>query len=137
MKIFFDTNVILDVTERRIGESDVRAIMAYASQSQFSRIYGSFLSVADIAYIIRKKPISEIKQTIRSVHSWMEVLPCSDMDFIYAAKCEGPDYEDCLQIAVAERQGCDVIVTRNISHFRAYTDIPVLTPEEFVSHMAE
>ena len=44
-----------------------------------------------------------------------------------------PDFEDSLQIMCAEEKLCDVIVTDNAGHFRDFTDIPVLTPADFLA----
>lgn len=46
------------------------------------------------------------------------------------------DCEDAVQVACAERQGVDLIVSRNTADFRGI-DLEVLTPVELVARMAD
>ena len=132
MKIFLDTNVLLDILAHRAGESAAREIVGIFANSENSRIYCSFLSVADAAYVLRKNGTDKIKRMVSDLHSWCDILGCTDFELNSACKIESPDYEDCLQIATAESKNVDVILTRNTSHFRSYTEIPVLSPDEFL-----
>jgi hypothetical protein len=45
------------------------------------------------------------------------------------------DFEDALQVAFAEANALDVIVTRNVTDFGG-SPVPALTPEEFLSRHA-
>ena len=135
MKIFLDTNVIIDIADHRQGEMAAKRIVDLFSAREDSRIFVSFLSVADAAYILRKNGKEKISRFVSDMRTKFIVLACTDADLLYANKIDGPDFEDCLQISVAESRNVDVILTRNKTHFAPYTEIPVLTPEEFVSHM--
>ena len=72
---------------------------------------------------------------LKSLMGIFNVLPMNDMQ-IYVAVRNGssPDFEDNLQIMCAEYGGCDLVITDNVSHFRDHTDIPVLSPDEFLEH---
>lgn len=134
-KIFLDTNVLLDVIEERPGLAEAQKIIDYASSDCFTRLYVSTLTIANAAYVIRRRPLLEIKQCLKECMEFCNVLPMNDMQLYEAIRSgKSPDFEDNLQIMCAEQGGCDLIVTNNASHFRPHTDIPVLTPEEFISH---
>ena len=135
MKIFLDTNVILDYLQERDGFEAVLDILGMAVDKKEYCVYTSFLSIADSAYILRKTHDNErLKSVFKNIMGFCNVLPMNDMQ-IYEAVRSGtsPDFEDNLQIMCAEYGGCDLIITDNVSHFRGHTDIPVLSPEEFVS----
>jgi len=133
MKIFFDTNVLVDLLLERPRCSDARKILEFAKNDEYSRVCLSFLSVANAAYILRKKPLKDIQNTIRRVAGLFTILPCSDMLLLSAERISSPDYEDAIQIACAEQAECNVIITGNKTHFESYSSLPVLSAEEFVS----
>lgn len=133
-KIFLDTNVILDLIQEREGADNARKIVEYSQRNDYIHIYVSYLSIANSAYILRKRTIQEIKSEISSLFKIVNILPSGDMQIMSAMKSGSPDFEDALQIACAEEKDCDLIITRNPDHFRDYTEISVLSPEEFVRH---
>lgn len=134
MKIFLDTNVIIDRIIEREGSYLANALFSYYNSGS-DRLYASFLSVANTAYILRKThtPL-KLHDLIKDFLSECCILPMNDMQIYNALTCKSPDFEDSLQIMCAEQKECDVILTNNVTHFRGFTDIPVLTPAEFLSH---
>lgn len=133
-KVFLDTNVIIDIVENRKDAPFVQRILEYARKSEHTHVYASYLAMADTAFVIRKRGAPDIRAAISALMKVIDVLPCNDSQIMHAGKCHSPDYEDSLQIACAESKDCDVIITHNTGHFRGFTEIPVITPEEFVSH---
>ena len=134
MKIFLDTNILLDLVQERVGAEDARRIIGISRENAWTRLYVSYLSMANIAYILRKSGTEAIKSCLSAICKLCEVLPMNDMQLLTAVRnCDCPVFEDALQIMCAEEKGCELIITSNISHFRPYTDIPVLSPAEFLS----
>jgi predicted nucleic acid-binding protein len=134
MKLFLDTNVLLDLVQDRAGVDDVRRIVGVGQEDEWTRLYVSFLSMANIAYVLRKKPMAEIKDCLSKLHKFCVVLPMNDSQFTTAVRnCSSPDFEDSLQIMCAEENGCDLILTHNVPHFRDFTDLPVLSPSDFLA----
>lgn len=137
MKVFFDTNVLLDMLAHREGEACARQIVKYL-QGPYNRICVSYLALADAAYILRKTYSSQqIRCILADINAHMKVLPGVDQHFYDLQKINGDDLEDCLQILSAEYEKCDVIITRNAKDFKKNTIIPVLTPEEFLQHTSK
>ena len=134
MKIFLDTNVLLDLVQDRDGADAAQRIVTIGRENEWTRLYASFLSMANMAYILRKRPVDEVKDCLSQLYRLLVVLPMNDTQLMTAIRnCSSPDFEDALQIMCAEDKGCDVIVTNNPTHFRDFTDIPVLTPDEFLA----
>lgn len=134
-KLFIDTNVILNFILRREGWEYVGQLIDLSIRQEL-RCYCSYLSVADIAYIVRKSSGAEgVRRIIKELLSWCEVLSPSSQDISTAIKLRHPDFEDALQILCAEMKGCDAIITRNLKHFEACTEIPAICCEALISKM--
>ena len=134
MKIYLDTNILLDLVLDRAGADAARMIVAISRENAWLRLYASYLSMANIAYILRKNGMDAVKSCLSGLYKFCEVLPMNDVQLMTAVRnCDCPDFEDALQIMCAEEKGCDVIITANTAHFRNYTDIPVLSPAEFLA----
>lgn len=133
MKIFLDTNIIVDIIEKREGYIDCEKIMATNEIDDDHRVYISSLTVADIAYICRKKGREEVIGIIKAISKCVNILSMNGMIFHKLDEFKSPDIEDCIQICCAEMEQCNVIITDNVEHFKGYTDIPVFSPKEFVA----
>lgn len=130
MKVFLDTNVILDFILKRepfINEVDNVFKMKDEKDIEF---FISSLSVTSIAYIIdklNKRPHAYIS----SLLYWFSVLPLTKESIEQAAVSKFDDFEDGLQYFIAKSYGnIDAIITRNKKDFRM-SIIPVFTPNEF------
>ncbi|MBR1927424.1 MAG: putative toxin-antitoxin system toxin component, PIN family, partial [Bacteroidales bacterium] len=130
-KVFLDTNVILDLILGREGADYAKQIIQFGIESQI-RNHTSVLSLANIAYIIRKylshKETSEILATL---FDSVTILPMGDQQVYQAMKIDGPDFEDSLQIACASAAVCDLVITNDKKHFKDIP-LPVYTSEEFI-----
>lgn len=130
-KVFLDTNVLLDVVLDREGAARARRIMAMGQ----IRLYVSFLTMANLSYVIRCRGVADCMACLDSMTRLCNVLPMTESQMWEVLHGQLPaDIEDAFQIMCAEEKECDYIVTSNTAHFKEYTDIPVLTPAEFLSH---
>ena len=132
-KIFFDTNVVLDILLGRSGAAEALQITELSCKDQFVRIYISSLTVANCAYVMRSLGIEQVKSMCRDLLRSYSVIPLGDMQISDAATADASDdFEDMLQIMCAESKECDFIITNNTKDFRRYSNIPVYTPSEFL-----
>lgn len=51
MRVFLDTNVIIDLIQRRVGYDDAALILQKAENGEYS-LFTSSLSMVNVAYII-------------------------------------------------------------------------------------
>ena len=139
-KIFLDTNVILDLyVPGREGKAAARTLLDLKEVAGDDiRLYLSFLSVADIAYVLRKHcDKTQLKEILRGLFHFCDVLSMSDISILDALDTSCPDFEDALQISCAEMKECDFLLTSNLRHFQEYTWMTVLTPAQFVERLKE
>ena len=138
-RVFFDTNIILDLIQERLG-FDVDARILQKKKNGDIQVCLSVLSMANVAYVLRKTlPHSLIVPTLKQISSVMEVIPMDDSQFQQALMLSGPDFEDIMQLTCAIAGGCQVIITHNPRDFhigkglREEFQMPeIFTPEEYI-----
>lgn len=139
-RVFFDTNIILDLIQERPGY-DAAARILQKQEDGVIDVCLSVLSVANVAYVLRKTlPHSLVAPTLKQISSVMEVLPMDDEQFQQALLLSGPDFEDIMQLTCAVAGGCLIIITHNPKDFYIgkglMKDFPlpmILTPEEYIA----
>lgn len=137
MKILLDTNVVLDVLQKRSPWfEDGKEIFLAVAANQIDG-FVTAREVADIHFFSRKQFRGEenIDQKVRKIISGIlalfDIVDTLGEDCRNAFGIENNDYEDAIMISSAQRAGMDYIVTRNTEHF-AKSPVPVCTPTDFV-----
>ena len=139
-KLFLDTNVILDLyIPGREGKEAARTLLDLRDASEDNiHLYLSFLSVANIAYVLRKHyDKARMKEIIQELFHFCDVLSMSDISILDALDSPCPDFEDSLQLSCAEMKECDFLLTSNLRHFQGNTWMTVLTPTQFLEKLQE
>ena len=132
MRIFLDTNVILDyITNRAAFGEDAEAVVEFCRMDGNEGAFSS-LSACDAVYILgravgRKQAESFVKQTVAIVG--LVTLQAESIKRNLGE--DHPDFEDSVQISCAQEWGTDVIVTRDKAGF-ANSPIKVMTPSELL-----
>ena len=132
MRLWIDTNVLLDVLCDRPGFADDAAKIWKLCEIGEAEGYISTLSVLNIAYILRKElPEESIRPVLQKLMLLFSVADLKAEDVARAAKLPFRDYEDAVQAAGAARIKADYIVTRNGKDY-ADSRVPVVSPAEFL-----
>lgn len=133
MKVFLDTNILLDVlVERDNKEFTENATMILGlGSNRILDLYMSVLSVTTIAYVLRNMTAVKKKGIIKDLVSIVKVLPSLPEHVENMLECQMNDIEDAMQVQSAKEGQCDVIVTRNTTDFRD-AGLLVISPEEFL-----
>lgn len=130
-RVFLDTNILLDLVQRRQHLNEAATILQYAYEGKIE-VAASTLSFANIAYILRKLPQELFYQLMSRLSEDIPMLPLTPTDMRNAIGKPVKDFEDMLQYQCALAAGCDVIVTNNKKDFHEFCRIPFLTAEEFL-----
>lgn len=130
-RVFLDTNILLDLVQRRQHLNEAATILQYAYEGKIE-VAASTLSFANIAYILRKLPQELFYQLMSRLSEDIPMLPLTPTDMRNAIGHPVKDFEDMLQYQCASAAGCDVIVTNNKKDFHEFCRIPFLTAEEFL-----
>ena len=131
MKVCFDANVVIDIAmkDQWFEESyiayDVTALRKFDA-------YIAASSTSDIVYVLHRRGLSrsESTQALPMMFQLFDVFDVTEADCKRAYESEMSDYEDALISFAAERNGIDVIVTRNVKDF-AHSPVKAMSPKEF------
>ena len=137
MKILLDTNVIVDVLQKREPWwKDGARIINTAAANRISACITT-KQLADIHYFSKQQfkgqenIDAKARQVTSRLLSLILLIDTTVSDCRSAFGINNGDYEDAMVIASASRESVDYIITRNPVHFHN-SIIPVLSPAEFV-----
>jgi predicted nucleic acid-binding protein len=130
-RVFLDTNILLDYGLDRERADYAENILALGEIGKIN-LFASYLTYANMGYILRHHPNEEIYRLIRVMRRPVTVLPCDATQLDEGLKTEVKDFEDMMQYQCAKAGHCDVIVTNNKKDFHSFCEIPILTSEEFL-----
>lgn len=117
MRVFLDTNIILDLLLEREGWENCARLLQWKEKGVLD-ICVSVLTMANVAYIYRKVVGEQVViPNLKYLSAFFEVLSMDDKQFQTAILKEGKDFEDILQAVCAAEGNCAYIVTRNIGDF--------------------
>ena len=132
MKIWIDTNIILDVLCNRKGFVEDSSKIWKMCETNRIEGYISALSVPNIVYILRKELDPEkTMEIIQKLTLIFDVVDLKASDLKNAAAMLTSDYEDAIQMCQAARIHAEYIVTRNIRDFKE-SSVQALTPAELL-----
>lgn len=137
MKWLLDVNVILDVLTDRQPWADASARVLGLVERGKAEGYLAAHTVTTLYYLLSTYRNPEVaRRMIRVLLQLLTVVPVDGERLLHALDLPLSDYEDAVQVACGERQGVDLIVTRNRGDFRGI-DLDVLSPAELLARMAE
>lgn len=136
MRLFLDTNILLDIIEDRAEfAEDSSAVLILAEQ------LGASLSIAwhglaTTYYIIRRgRTEAAAMEEVDKILAWAEDAPVDSFSAARARSLQLPDFEDAMQCVCAENCLADFIITRNVRDF-ASSSIQAISPADFVARFA-
>jgi len=132
MKLFIDTNVIIDViASREPFFADSRAIINLCEMGKTEGIV-STLTLCTVSYVLRKFVTpGTMRAKLRELRNVLSPIDLSVSVIDTAISSNITDFEDAVQFYTAVYSEAEYIITRNVKHFPQGT-IPVLTPTEFL-----
>lgn len=137
MKVLIDTNIIMDVLADREGFAEPASQLF--KLCEVGKVQGVVyaLSIANIAYIMRKElDRSQIEEVISKLGSIFTLADMKADDLKKAAALPMDDFEDALQSVCANRMKADFIVTRNLKDFKN-SKVMAIKPSELIERISE
>ncbi len=142
MRVLLDTNVMVDVLQRREPWFADGQTIFYAVASR--KITGCITTkeAADLHYFSRKQFKGEehvdakARQVMAKLFSLFELIDTLGDDCKNALALSNNDYEDAIMIESCSRSKVDCIITRNPDHF-SVSPVPVYLPSDFVRILNE
>ena len=132
MKVFFDTNIIIDTAVRIEKYPESLILLNNLMDAPGFSLWASAISINNTDYIVsRLGNKKKAEDTLSLLKENFSIIPFRKSVFVKALKTSSPDFEDAIQMASAEEMGMDYIVTRNKDHFEG-SKVPAVTPPEFL-----
>jgi len=133
MKVIIDTNIIIDILQRREPhfQDSYRTILLGLQEKAETLLYAS--AVADIYYIISRN-ISDAKKVhekIGAINVLIKICDTTSEDVNTALSLNMPCFEDAMIAAIAKRVKADYIVTRNEEAFTG-SPVPAISPSQLL-----
>lgn len=124
MVVLFDTNIIMDVLEKRFPFYDSSKSVLESCISGNVTGYIALHSISNIFYILRKRySATDRRKLLLDILDLLQVAGADHESVRNALQREDfTDFEDCLQDECAKQIHADYIVTRNIND--SSTSIP-------------
>ncbi|SHF70690.1 Predicted nucleic acid-binding protein, contains PIN domain [Modicisalibacter ilicicola DSM 19980] len=135
--ILLDTNVVLDVIQRR--EPHYQASAAVMDRIIRNKITGALSAhaITTVYFIIARHQNRDVAaQAIQWLLKHFTVASVGRPELLRAQALGWPDFEDAVVAAAAESSGCDTILSRNVRDFNG-SPIPAVTPEEYLLGLEE
>ena len=134
MKVFVDTNILLDLLcEREPFVQNARMLFAYGYAGRMSLVLSS-LSLVNAVYISKEYGYVGARERLADITEFVRVVDLHEDVVREALACDWKDYEDAVQHMSAIKEKVDCIVTRNKKDFMQ-SIIPVYTIDELMSLM--
>ena len=137
MKVFLDTNILLDIIEGREKFLIPALNIFNLGMNGDIEMFTTSLTFANCMYVA-KKNIGQAKavEGLRFLKKYVKIASMDDRQCVRALSSNMPDFEDMLQYEAALAEGCDVIVTRDTNRHFPTDIIPILNPEAFLNKYA-
>ena len=119
MRVLLDTNILLDIVEKREPYFlDSYQIFIKSAEKKIEAIVGAS-SITDI-YYITKKNCKSAKKAVGFIVDMLKVISVVDTkaaDIQEAVLLQFSDFEDAVIAATAARENADFLITRNTGDF--------------------
>jgi predicted nucleic acid-binding protein len=133
MNLFIDTNVLIDLIDKREPfYNDVAIIFSMAENKKF-KLATSSLSFVNTFYVVSKSSSGLL--VLDALKKIRIICAISNIDEIVVDQSlisNFNDFEDAVQYFSAIHHKCDIIITRNKKDFKN-SEIPVMTPMELLA----
>lgn len=133
MKLFIDTNVVLDLLQyREPWVHDTLVLFQLAKEKRVELIVTD-LTFVNVVYIAGKNvDKKKLNETLIGLKKYLTIVPIGDACIEQALSGDYADFEDAVQCFAAKREKVDYILSRDEKGFYM-SEIPVINVTEFLN----
>lgn len=132
-RLFVDSDILLDILLQREPFYLFSQDLLNRGENKEIEISTSALVVANIYYItVKALGRTEAIDKVKKLMKILKVLPLNEDCITLAMNSNFSDVEDAMQHFMAIENQCDLIITRNLKHYKKSL-LPVLSAEQYLS----
>ena len=133
MKLFLDTNIVLDLLQyREPWVHDTLVLFQLAKEKRVELIVTD-LTFVNVVYIAGKNvDKKKLNETLVGLKKFLTIVPIGDACIEQALSGDYADFEDAVQCFAAKREKVDYILSRDEKGFYM-SEIPVMNVTEFLN----
>jgi predicted nucleic acid-binding protein len=137
MRLFLDTNVVLDVLADRKPYANDAAIVLSVIESGEAEGFIAAHTATTLFYLLeRDLGLRRAKSALTDLLKLVEVVAVDHDRLLHAMAMNWEDFEDAVQAACAAKAEVDYFVTRNPSDF-SDSDLEIISPAELVATLVK
>lgn len=132
MKVCFDINVVIDIIARSSKYPESFFSCDIANLRKFDTCVLAS-SMTDIAYLLHRfgQSKAQVKNSMKAIFALFDMIDVNGSDCCIAIDSAMEDFEDAVVAASSQRNGVDMMITRNVADFKD-SPVPAISPEDFV-----
>jgi predicted nucleic acid-binding protein len=133
LKLFIDTNVILDVlADREPFAEDAAALLSVIERGEVEGFIAAHTATT-VFYLLRKElGLKRAKKALMDLLKLVDVVAVDHDRLLQALAMNWKDFEDAVQAACAAKIDADYLITRNQDDF-SRSDVPTRSPAEYMA----
>jgi predicted nucleic acid-binding protein len=136
VKLFLDTNVLLDVlADREPFAADAAFVLSVVERGDARGFIAAHTATTLFYLLHRALGLRKANRALTDVLKLVEVIPVDHDRLLQALAMNWKDFEDAVQAACAAKAEVDYLVTRNVSDFSA-SDLDIVTPTQLVAALS-
>lgn len=132
-KLFLDTNIVIDLLGERPPFYKPAAKIATQADKGKIEIIVSALTCSTVYYLLsRFESVEVAKEKIRKLKVIAETSDLTEKVIDKGLVSKFSDFEDSIQYYCAVKNGCNLIITKNVKDFKE-SEIPILSHGEYLN----
>ena len=132
MRVFFDTNILLDVLLKREPFAADSGSAILRCETLGAEMFIAWHGLATAYYLLKRgRTEAAALAEVDKILAWARIADGTDAHARRARAMKFNDFEDALQAAAAEACAADWIVTRNVPDF-SLSAVPAVSPADFL-----
>ena len=133
MRVFLDTNILLDVLMNRPGFVADSEAAILRCEALGVGLFVAWHGLATAYYLLRRgRTEPEAMQEVDRILAWARVAHVGDAEALRARNLGFSDFEDAMQAASAEACGAQWLITRDSTGF-ASSPVLAISPQNFLA----
>ena len=133
MRVFLDTNILLDVLMNRPGFVADSEAAILRCEALGVGLFVAWHGLATAYYLLRRgRTEPEAMQEVDRILAWARVALVGDAEALRARNLGFSDFEDAMQAASAEACGAQWLITRDSTGF-ASSPVLAISPQNFLA----